>query len=96
MRVGGGCRPDSFDLLGSAACPARHFAWLPARRAAGGGERPLFPGMIADEDLPAELKVVRIFLFLVLFLWPTGVHVFLTGQAFSYYRIVTSDTVDRP
>lgn len=63
---------------------------------AQGGHRPRFPGTIGDDEIPGELKVVRVFLFVVLFVWPTCAHVFLTGRAFSHFQIVQSGIVDKP
>jgi len=58
-----------------------------------GGERPCFPGAMGNLAVPIGLKWLRVLLFIALCLWPTFVHVFLTGRAFSHYVIVPSGFV---
>jgi hypothetical protein len=61
-----------------------------------GSDRPRFPGAVGAEQVPAELKSIRVCLFVVLFLWPTGIHVFLTGRAFDHFQIIPSNMADKP
>ena len=81
-------------------------AWLPLLilhivvhqyQRTGPDERPRFPGVIDDVEIPTGLKWVRALLFVALLLWPTFCHTFLTLRAFDHYGIIPSDVIkDKP
>lgn len=56
---------------------------------------PRFPGAVKDSQLPIRLRGVSAGLFIVLCMWPSFVHCFLTGRAFSHYAIVPKDVVGK-
>jgi hypothetical protein len=58
------------------------------------GARPRFPGAMGGLIIPADLRWLRVLPFLALCLWPTFVHIFLTGRAFSHYMIVPSGFIN--
>jgi hypothetical protein len=79
------------------------FGWLPLlilhllvhQHQRLGGERPRFPGAMGSLAVPPTIKWVRFLLFMVLCLWPTFVHVYATGRAFSHYVIIPSGFINK-
>jgi hypothetical protein len=59
-----------------------------------GGARRRFPGVMANLKIPVGMKWIRGLLFVALCLWPTFVHVFLTGRAYDHYVIVPSGVIN--
>lgn len=56
--------------------------------------RPHFPGAIGERTVPFQLRVIRIAMFVALLIVPTLFYLFMTGRAFSHFKVVPTGNIE--